>query len=37
MKAKKQKEPIIHDYREPGVTMDLERAEELCKKIMEKK
>lgn len=26
----------IHDFREAGVTMDLDRAEELCRKMMEK-
>jgi len=26
----------IHDFREAGVSMDLDRAEELCRKMMEK-
>lgn len=28
--------PEIHDFRETGVAMDLDRAEELCRKMMEK-
>lgn len=28
--------PEIHDFREAGVSMDLDRAEELCRKMMEK-
>ena len=28
--------PSIHDFREDGVTMDLARVEELCRKMMDK-
>jgi hypothetical protein len=27
----------IHDFREPGIPMDLDRAEEICRKMMEEK